>query len=115
MRVLARVAVVCGLALLSACGDEMCNTGTCRFEGNLTACVSREAYARLSDEFAYINRTGDTSRIRILYATGLCKRFPTGTRVHVLESSGLFRVKIRFLDRPGQPDMWINPEFLERA
>lgn len=92
--------------------SDYCNRGECKFSGNVSACVTEEAYDALMDEFLYLNETGHVSRaLQSLYDQGWCARFRDGTRVRVLES-GIFIVKIRFRHLRDYPDMWINPEML---
>ena len=103
---------VCLFALENCGGEEWnCSSGECRFDYDATGCVTREAYEELVDEFVYLNRTGDTSRIGVLYLEGLCKRFHKGTIVYVLEG-GIFTVKMRFMDLPDEPDRWMSAEAL---
>ena len=104
--------LVCLGAIASCSGEEWnCSSGHCRFVQDSTGCVTEQAYDQLTDEFDYINRTGDTSRIGSLYLGGRCKRFPEGTVVFVLEP-GIFKVKVRFENLPDEPDRWMSAESL---
>ena len=94
--------------------DWNCTRGACVFHHDGSACVTRDAYDRLSDEFVYVQETGNTARIEQFYSHGSCKRFPKGTKVHVLDG-GVFTVKVRFLDLPTEPDRWMSSEFLRPA
>ena len=114
-RVAVATALICLLFLVASCAKEWnCSSGRCRFEHNATGCTTREAYERLKDEFSYANETGDTTRISYLYSGGLCKRFPQGTIVHILEG-GIFTVKVRFVHLSSEPDRWMSAEMLRRV
>ena len=102
------------LLVMSGCGDDSCNKGSCEFKGNVSACISKDAYKRLSREMLRINETGNVSGARRLYAQGLCERFPEGTKVHVVEP-GVLYVKIRLKHRSSYPDMWISPDMLQSS
>ena len=100
------------LFVTSSLAGDSCNRGECKFRGNVSACVTEEAYDALMDEFLYLNETGQVSRaLESLYDRGWCVRFRDGTRVRVLEP-GIFVVKIRFRYLGDYPDMWISPEML---
>ena len=98
--------------LASACsaGYDACTRGNCAFRHEATACVSEDLYERFTKELVYIHETGDTRKVGRFYRDGLCRRFPAGTLVTVLEP-GLFRVKVRFRSLDA-PDAWISAEFL---
>ena len=104
--------LVC-LFVLANCGGEEwnCSSGECRFEYDATGCVTEKAHEEFTDHLDYINKTGDTSRIGYLYLGELCKRFPKGTIVYVVEN-GTFTVKVRFMDLPEEPDRWMSAEAL---
>ncbi len=114
---MARLSIVTAFVYLFAlanCGggeEWNCSSGVCRFDYDATGCLTEEAYEELSEELDYVNRTRDTSRIGVLYLEGLCKRFPEGTIVYVLES-GMFTVKVRFMNLPDEPDRWMSAEAL---
>ena len=110
-----RVCVVAAcLFALSNCGGgrDWCDSGRCRLADPASGCLTKQAYDQLTEEFAYINETGDTTRTPRLYIGGLCKRYPAGTIVYVLEHSGLFTVKVRYTNLPEEADRWMSAEAL---
>ena len=114
-RVAVATGIICLLLSIASCVEEWnCSSGKCRFEYNATGCTTKNAYERLVDEFSYINKTKDTTRIGYLYSGGLCKRFPEGTAVFILEE-GSFTVKVRFVHLPNEPDRWMSAEALRSA
>ena len=107
------IALLSNFAISSAYTSDSCNTGECKLKGNVSLCISEEAYDKLTKEFVRISETGELSReFLALYDQGLCARFLDGTRVEVVES-GIFVVRVRFKYLNGYPDMWISPEMLE--
>ena len=114
-RVAVATVFICLLFSVASCVKEWnCSSGKCRFKHNATGCTTKEAYERLKDELSYVNETGDTTRIGYLYSGGLCKRFPEGTIIRILEG-GIFTVKVRFMHLPSEPDKWMNAEALRSA
>ena len=81
-----------------------------------SGCLTKELYEKLTEELIYVNKTKDTARTARFYLGGLCKRFPMGTRVYVLDRSGIFSVaaKVRYLDRSSEPDRWMSDDALGR-
>ena len=99
--------------VLSNCGEpSWCSSGRCQLDEAATGCLTIEAYDQLFEEFMYVNDPRDTSRLSRFYIGGLCKRFPEGTVVYVMENRGLFAVKVRYTDSPGEPDRWMSAEAL---
>ena len=100
------------IVMLSGCGKEWnCSSGECHLHYDASGCKTKDAYEQLQEEFVYINKTRDTRGADKLFQGGLCKRFPKGTRVYVMEE-GMFTVRVRYTHLPNESDRWMSAEAL---
>ncbi|MGQ4807865.1 hypothetical protein NKDENANG_01230 [Candidatus Entotheonellaceae bacterium PAL068K] len=119
----AMATAICVLALLAGCVAEWrCGTGKCRFERQAPACLTEDLFVRLFNEYLILHEIGrgpgarsTLRKIDSLFLLGMCKYFPKGTLVHIVDNSGLFRVKVRFMYLPSEPDRWMSAEALRRG
>ena len=105
------VVAACLFALSNCGGLNQCSSGRCRLGYAASGCLTKQAYSQLTEELAYVNETRDTTRIMRLYIEGLCKSFPEGTVVFVLDP-GVFTAKVRYTNLPDEPDRWMSAEAL---
>ena len=92
--------------------EETCTSGECRLKYDAPGCLERDVYSDLVAEIIYLKDTGDQSRIKSFFMGGLCKQFPEGTVVYILESGNLL-ANVRFVNLPDEPNRWMSQEYFE--
>lgn len=92
--------------------EDTCTSGECRLKYEAPGCLERDVYSDLVKEAIYWKDTGDQSRLKSFFMGGLCRSFPEGTVIYILESGDLL-ANVRFVDLPDEPNRWMSHKFFE--